>query len=564
MKIKCLFLLLCGLLLGQHNGYCQNVLTYSCYADKNEQGLYGLKDEGEWVVQPQFEDIGETDMLGRIFGLIPAKTQGAWGFFDANTQKMEISAVYDSLKLLGLGIYLAYQNGKQGVVNMVLRKETLPCQYDRISDLGVPTFALKGEAWYVFDVLGDPIEQNPVDAFIVNPFSLSDSTDCSIFALQRNGLWAFRNSQKYISDFVFEDVHYFSGEMAAVKKSGKWGFINIDGQTVVPFEYDFAFPFLGALAVARKGKKWFVISGSDHQITRHRSKKSMLDSDLLPRQINGLYGWQNIENAKWAIPCIYEKGYFFDNGVAWAGENGMYALIDAQGAQLTDFVYEKFSRAGVDDFTFVQKNGYWGIVDNKGEETMACQYHNYTPAGNVFLVQKGDKFGFLDKKGKLMGGDCLYDSYDKDFAFRDIRMSGNLLVKVKKDNLYGFVETNTGTEIVPCQYNQINDFYWGQQHSNVLVEVEKSGKWGFISQKTGEVLNPCQYDKIYWQANAEGLIEVAQNGRYGFVDAATGKEVIPCLYDYAGNFKDGMAHVYDGKAFYYINRSGTCVKGCPE
>jgi MoaA/NifB/PqqE/SkfB family radical SAM enzyme len=108
-------------------------------------------------------------------------------------------------------------------------------------------------------------------------------------------------------------------------------------------------------------------------------------------------------------------------------------LLDVQGVQLTDFVYEDFYKAESGAFTFVQKNTLWGIVDNNGKEITACQYNNYTPVGNVFLVQKGDKFGFLDKKGKLMGGNCLYDFYDEYHVYRNIRIDGNLLVKSKKE-----------------------------------------------------------------------------------------------------------------------------------
>jgi hypothetical protein len=128
--------------------------------------------------------------------------------------------------------------------------------------------------------------------------------------------------------------------------------------------------------------------------------------------------------------------------------------------------------------------------------------------------------------------------------------------------LYGFVETNTGTEIVPCQYSQINDFYWGQ--NNGLIEVEKDGKRGIISEKTGEEVSACQYELILWDSKAEDLVEVLKNGLYGFVDANTGKEAIPCMYDYVAGFKDGTTRVSDGKYSYYINRSGACVKGCPE
>lgn len=40
------------------------------------------------------------------------------------------------------------------------------------------------------------------------------------------------------TDFIFDACGGFSDGIAAVKKDGKWGYVNSDGQTVIPFEYD--------------------------------------------------------------------------------------------------------------------------------------------------------------------------------------------------------------------------------------------------------------------------------------------------------------------------------------
>ena len=41
----------------------------------------------------------------------------------------------------------------------------------------------------------------------------------------------------------YEDADSFNEGLAAVKKDGKWGYIDETGKTVIPFEYDYAFPF---------------------------------------------------------------------------------------------------------------------------------------------------------------------------------------------------------------------------------------------------------------------------------------------------------------------------------
>ena len=50
-------------------------------------------------------------------------------------------------------------------------------------------------------------------------------------------------------DPQYEDAQAFSEGLAAVQKNGKWGYINEDGEVVIPFEYDIAFVFNEGLAV---------------------------------------------------------------------------------------------------------------------------------------------------------------------------------------------------------------------------------------------------------------------------------------------------------------------------
>src|SRR5215471_18806635 len=47
----------------------------------------------------------------------------------------------------------------------------------------------------------------------------------------------------------------FRGGLAAVKKNGKWGYLDRDGRVVIPFAFDDAGQFAGGLAPAKLGSK---------------------------------------------------------------------------------------------------------------------------------------------------------------------------------------------------------------------------------------------------------------------------------------------------------------------
>ncbi len=60
---------------------------------------------------------------------------------------------------------------------------------------------------------------------------------------------------------VFEDARPFNNSLyAAVKRNGKWGFINTTGEDVIPFEYEDALSYSDGLAAIKKDDMWGYIS----------------------------------------------------------------------------------------------------------------------------------------------------------------------------------------------------------------------------------------------------------------------------------------------------------------
>ncbi len=76
----------------------------------------------------------------------------------------------------------------------------------------------------------------------------------------------------------------------------------------------------------------------------------------------------------------------------------------------------------------------------------------------------------------------------------------------------------TVTEVVPCKYDDVEDFVEG------LAAVKLDGKWGYIDT-TGREVIPFKYD--YAGDFSEGLAAVNLDGKRGFIDT-TGQVVIPC------------------------------------
>lgn len=56
-------------------------------------------------------------------------------------------------------------------------------------------------------------------------------------------------------DTAYEDAKVF-GDLGAVKISGKWGFVNYDGELVIPAEYEDAKSFSCGFAAVKRNGKW--------------------------------------------------------------------------------------------------------------------------------------------------------------------------------------------------------------------------------------------------------------------------------------------------------------------
>ena len=66
----------------------------------------------------------------------------------------------------------------------------------------------------------------------------NNRSDDAIFAVKKNGKWGYIDGYgKVIIPLEYEEVGNFSEGLAAVRKDGKWGYINLKNEVVIPFEF---------------------------------------------------------------------------------------------------------------------------------------------------------------------------------------------------------------------------------------------------------------------------------------------------------------------------------------
>ena len=354
--------------------------------------------------------------------------------------------------------------------------------------------------------------------------------------------------------------------MIAVQKGEKQGFININGELVVPCIYDAVGDFYDGLAwvgINQKPDSWDL-------------KFGFID-----------------KTGKEIIPCIYDHPGDFSEGFVRVGKDFKYGFIDKEGKEITPFVYN--IAFGFDNgLAYVGKTiddkHMEGYIDRTGKEIVPCIYSDSDVTayeGIVEIRENGQTKYIYPKKG------ISIDNYDGMRSFNEG------LAVVSKGMKTGYID-ETGKEVVPCIYDIGRNFSGG--YAGVYVD----GKWGFID-KAGNLIIPCIYksaedfgqglalvhdgsnayfinrkgekvislekytdiDRFYNEIGGVTMVGVGdyESGfKYGLIDT-TGKEVLPCIYDEIGGnmyeLRDYSAIKIekDGK-FGYVDTTGKIIIPC--
>lgn len=83
----------------------------------------------------------------------------------------------------------------------------------------------------------------------------------------------------------YEDAQSFSEDLAAVKKNGKWGYIDEENKTVIPFQYAYAWPFNEGKAIVCKEVKTLSDAPNEKEETNSKvySAYSMLELGFIDK-----------------------------------------------------------------------------------------------------------------------------------------------------------------------------------------------------------------------------------------------------------------------------------------
>lgn len=166
-----------------------------------------------------------------------------------------------------------------------------------------------------------------------------------------------------------------------IRNGHKCGYIDRQGNVIIPFVYSQAAAFSEGFAAVRKGFK----RGSDNagyidrqgrQITSFdylgcepfKSGMAIVARGSLTSEGRTTYGYIDTSGTEVISTLDYEKVGFIHENMVCVKKNGKYGYIDKSGAEVIPFIYED-AHGFCDGLAQVKLNGKVGFIDKQGNST---------------------------------------------------------------------------------------------------------------------------------------------------------------------------------------------------
>ncbi len=401
----------------------QDYSTNSIQAFLNEFQDYPFKDEL----------MAQLNSVERV--LYPIKVRNKWGYIDEN-EEIYIVPEYEVAEEFYEGLAIVQLEGKYGFVDKT-GELVIDAIFDDAYEMSEGHAVVEvDEKWGLINRTGE---------FVINP-SYDDLGNLN------EGLCYFSEGDEYgyfdLKGIVrlklqYSDANDFKNGKAIVSKKDNYGLIDVFGTTSIPFKYTRLKTYSSGVYLAKFGENWGLLSEEEDTILA-------FDYNFIGKMHNNR--------------AIVEK-------------DGVFNYIDTNGKLiLTEWVetYPEYRQLAVfqNAYAKIEYEKGCNLIDTNGRQLFGRNQQNLGDYGTYIAIQKGDKWGYLNKHGRLVIG----------YNFTAASSFNGKLAKAGGAPLVGIINKK-GEYVVGPFFERLEPF-------NDTVLIAKSrGNYGLLATNGDTLLN---------------------------------------------------------------------------
>lgn len=527
-------------------------------------GKYGLLDlEGNEVL-PIDNDVIRTPWSSLVCYFFQKNNK--WGVFDQKTKTVITAPIYDDIIRSRICDLSAVRiDEKYGIVSLN-GKEMINVIYDFIDIWDANTILLKKDSLYgLSDADGKIRLPLKYQEILTESWYWSYQTKMNKnarLAVKENGRWGFLNPKnEYIASPKYERVGNFRYGLAKVYLNGKWEYINLSGKTAFPQQFAYADDFWRDFAIVSKdGLKYGFINIKGKSITEFKYDEAETMYHVARVAIDNKWGLID-KTGKEIVPLKYnsdeidDEFYILNEDQILIKAENEVRLLDKNGNILVPLGYDKinYNEAEIKSFVEVWKGEKVGWYDIRLKKEIIPVIYDQVyldmeldPYDRWVTLVKDGKFGVWDLKKQMEIVSPVYNSMEFMYDLTDFDSQAKIIL-VSLDGKKGWIDLNSGAEVIPIQFNEI---FWDWDFRN-FVFLNNNGKKGlsfFEFTKQGiisSLIIPAKYtnimiDKSFYD-NTENLVAqklfvIFDGEQQGMWNTSLNREIIPPIYDNVYSF----------------------------
>lgn len=603
-------------------------INFTIVEENNLKGLFD--EEGNVIIPIAYEDLGWTQGIPEVHSrVIGYREKNYWGLIDVKNEKVTEAIYYTLQPFVKKRIIASRGTSKsrkrvygiidnKGRIQLSFRYHSLAVHEDQL----IASRIVNNKPQYG---LLDEEGQALIGFNYRNIYGVAKN----LYAVynHQNKMALFSDEGVALSTFEYDSVAEFNQlGLAVVYQNGKQGVMRKDGVVVVPIEYKKVKIQDDGQVNVQPFSKWHVMTGDNKKLRNYTFENiepagvnlyritlgdistfvdaegepvlsenwriSKLEDDFAIIRKGNKYGVMSGARSN-KKEIILETAYdtlFVDGARLMAARQlgpGEYSwsMFDAEGEKLTYYAYQDI-KAGSEGRYAVKRKGYWGYLNENGDEVISCQYLSATSfSQHRASVDFLEGQGVIDLQGKWtikpfkyrganLKLDRIHDNlyifsaeahkyeparyglvdsqgqeiYVSHFPLKD---NGHTVWEINDQGKYGLISYQ-GERILPTKYDTISAL-----QENVVYTFEKDGHYG-IMNRDGEILVDLDNNFQELYKMSDHYLGVKIEDKYGFVDTL-GRLRIANRYDSITHFESNMAAIKLMGRWGYINRSETLV-----